>query len=510
MNASALVAATIAATAPVVDPRALRLANAANPAPSAVERGPVARLHYRHALDIDPVLASVAVDTPAAPVEWPALLAETHASLLDPSGLTPLARPSPLGSNVLDALKAHDSWQRLADASKAHPLVAREAVAGLASVVLDALKRSGAKPETDTRRSLADLDAARAALERARAAQRTATDPAERAKAMREAIKAQQDEERAKGACAADDGIARRTGERIDDAGQALDAIADKAEERADAAHAFSNAVGSGVGVGGSQPIPDEVVRVLTPEVVKMMRMVGALRKALSEGRAARHVRGREGMIGVAHGGLNDVADLGMLTLASLGGHLGDAYANLTRLALVENRAEVIAKGGGIARNGHVVLIADQSGSTQGARQVWIGALCIAVALEARADGRTVAVVCFDERVSYSGVIDSPASLARAIVALSSPTYGGTNVRVALTEGARLLALMPHGGDPADGLLVTDGAWDAADAAGWPDTARLRGAFIGGSPPPGVKLASAWEVRAMSGSEAVTIAKSIV
>jgi len=498
-----------------LDPRVARLESASDPAPSAHERGPVARLQWRHGLDVDVDLARVTVDTPAVPMEWSALLAETHAALLDPTGLRSLDRPSPIGVSVTDSLRAAPAWQGLADAARSHPLIAREAVVQLADVVKGALLKAGARSATDARRSLADLDAARAALERARAAQKAAqgdTSPEGR-KALREALKAATDaqaaEERAHGAVNADAAIAQRTGDALDEAGDAIAAIAQAAQGRADAAHAFSNACGSGVGVGGTAPLADDVVKALTPEVAAMLRAVGAIRKALQAGRAARHVRGREGMVGVTQGGIEHAADLTSLALAGLAGHLGSPMAALTRLALVESRADVVEKGGGLARNGDVIVVVDQSGSMEGPRALWAGALALAVLLEARADGRTAALVTFDTHVRASIVVDSPDSLARAVVALSVQSDGGTGLRAALSEACAVLGRMPHGGDPADALLITDGGWDADALQGWPDRARLRGCFIGGSAPTGSTFASTWEVRATEGVDAEALAVEI-
>lgn len=504
----------------MTSPRTVRLDAAADPLPVATERGPIARLHWRHGLDVDADLARVAVDTEIAPgalapSEWPALLSEAHASLLDPAGCAPLARPSPLGREVMGALQAADAWQALADASKAHPLVAREAVVGLADVVLAALKRAGAKTETDTSRSLADLEAARAALERARERARAATTPDEKRDALRASVEAQAAEERARGALAAAEGIAKRAGGHLDAAGEAIARVAREATERAEAAHAFAAALGDGTGVGGASPIPDAVLASVTPHVTAMLKAVGALRKALSEGRASRHVRGREGMVGVTHGGLNDAADLTTLALAGLTGALGSGYAALTRLALAEGRADVVEKGGGIAREGDVVVVLDKSGSMRGARQEWAGALALAVMLEARADGRTCALVTYDGTVRHSIVVDSQATLAAAVVAATEESGGDNNEHAALTEAAACLARMPHGGDPADVLMLTDGQWEAGNLAGVNlDRARLRGCFIGGKAPEGAGFASTWELRAVGGKDAtdlaVEIARSIV
>lgn len=492
-------------SAPPRSPRDVALDAARDPIPAAVERSPTSRMHWRHGLDVDPALAGVVVDTPATPREWSALLAETHAGLLDPDGTIPLARPSPLGRTVGEALRASDAWQPLSDAAQAHPLIAREAVTELASVVLDALKSAGAKPGTDTRASLAALDAARAAAERARKAIADATTPEQKREALKASIEAKAAEERATGAVRADEAMALRAGAALDAAEATLVRIADEATGKAEATHAFNAALGTGQGVGGTLPVSDDVVRALTPEVTRMLRMVGAMRKALSKGRATRHLKGREGMIGVGQGGLDRAADLTTLGLASLAGHLGAPLAGLTRLALVEGSAPVTEKGGGVARDGDVVLVVDKSGSMRahdGAPDMWASALALAVLIEARADGRNAGLVTYDGGVRFAALVDSSATLADAVVALSTEAGGSNNERAALQAAATLLAGMPHGGNPADVVLVTDGQWEASNLAdGGVERARLRGVFIGGTAPVGAGFASTWEVRATVGTD---------
>ncbi len=499
------------------DPRALALEAASDPVPASVERGPIARLHWRHGLDIDADLAATVVDTPETPREWSAILAETHAALLDPSGSTPLERPSPLGTSVADALQRANAWPTLADAARAHPMIAREAVTALADVVLDALRKSGAKPATDTRRSLADLEAARAKLEATRAAQAAAKTSEEKRETSRAVVAALEAEERADAAVAVDNGVSDRAGDYIDAASDdgAIEAIARHAEEQAEANHVFSAALGSGTGVGGQLPLPDDVVKRLTKDVTRVMLQVGALRAALSAGRSARHVRGLEGVIGPTHGGLDRVADLTSLAQASLAGHLGAAHASLTRLALVEGRADVVEKGGGIARNGHVLVVLDKSSSMRGARETWAAAVAITVILEARSDGRSCALVTYSGAVKASIVVDSAATLAQAVFAALEESRGSNNEHAALVEAVKCLGKMPHGGDPADVLMITDGQWVASNMDGTGiERARLRGCFIGGAAPVGAGFASTWSVQAAEGPdgmvEAVIVAGSVV
>jgi hypothetical protein len=500
-----------------LDARALALAAASDPAPVAVERGPVARLHWRHGLDVDTALADAAT-CETVPREVPALLAETHAELLDPAGVRPLAQPSPVGREVLGVLRSSPRWRELCDASRAHPLVAREAVLALHGAVLGALTTAGASRETDTRQALADLEAARAARERAKRLAdeaRKAGDAPKAREALRAGVTAQAAEERARGALAAAEAIASRTASTLAD-GDAVARVADKAAKRCDDLATLTAALGTGSGVGGDRAPPDALLRMLSKDEVKrMLRMVGALRAALARGRASRHVRGREGMVGVTVGGLAHVADLTPLSVAMLSGAVGPGAAALARLDLAEDRAAVIEKGCGLSRSGHVLVVVDQSGSMRDAREEWASAVALAIILEARADGRVCGLVTYNGAVRHSGLVDSAKSLGAAIEALCRGSIGDNNEHAALVEASRLLRTMPHGGDPADVVMVTDGQWHAANTAGVDlDRTRLRGVFIGGTAPEGMGFASTHEVRAVEGAEgheaAVTICEGVV
>lgn len=529
----ATIAAIVAAT--TKDPRALALAAASDPMPSALERSPYARIQWRHGLDVDPDLQKAVVDdNTIAAREYPALTSEMHASLLDPDGTKPLARPSPIGRTVMETLTSHKDWPTLCDASQAHPTIAREATVSLASAVRDALARAGATSNTDAREALAKLDAAREALKRAREAQRNAKTPDEQREALRKATEAATAEERAASELAKAEGIAARCATDPSIA-SAIASAKEHAKEQAEAVHLYDAMLGDGTGVGGpNRPVPDDVVKALGPHAARMMKLVSAFRAAIAQGRATRHVRGREGMIGVTTGGLNHVTDLTAMSLASLSGALGAPMAALTRLSIVEGSVQVIEKGGGIARDGHVVLVVDKSGSMSAnnyAPDTWASGLAMAMLIEARKDNRVAGLVVYDGDVRFEGLITDAASLARAVVAISEPASGSNNERAALHAASRLLAAMPLGGDPADVIFLTDGRWQASNLTGTmfaPNAStqgggkhpRLKGCFIGGAAPVGAGFAETWELRSVSDADGnistdamslgVTIAKGTV
>ncbi len=505
----------------VIATRAARLARAADPAPSSIERGPTARLHWRHGVASDPALASVVDPVGAPPMsgEWASVLAETHARLVTPGAVAPLARPAPVGLAVGEALAAHPSWQALTDAAALHPGIARDAVVGLADVVRGALTSAGAA-DTDTRRLAADLEAARARLEALRAlaprqadgSPDTSTETAR--DAHRLANEAGAVEERAAGAVQAGDAMGARVRAALgtDATEAAMARIVGHAEEKADAVRAAVIAgLGSALGSHDVAALPDAVVALLTPEVAALLRRVGALRLALREGRASRHLPGREGMLGPDVGGLDRAGDLTALARAGLAGLLGPGLAAVERLRLVQGRAAVVEKGGGKANKGDVAIVVDKSGSMRGARETWAMALALALLLEARAEHRAVAVVTYSGHVLASVIVDGPAAMPAALAAILRTSGGSNNERAALVEAGAVLGRMRRGGDPADVVMITDGQWEASNMTGSPiGKARLRGVFIGGSVPPGAAFASAWEVRAVddgneTGADAIAV-----
>jgi hypothetical protein len=469
-------------------------------------------MHWRHGVASDTDLATV-VDPGTGPgamsAEWPALLAETHARLLDPAGVRPLARPSPVGAAVGAKLESHPSWVSLTDAAALHPGIARDAVVGLSSVIRDALATAGAST-TDTRRTLADLDAARTALDAARKARDA--NPSD-LPLQRAAVDAAKAVERSEGAAQGADAMGARVGGALDaDAvGEVIATVARAASERANGVRALSaSGMGSALGCGDASSVPDDVVELLTPEVAAMLRAVGALRLALRDGRTTRHLPGREGMLGPDMGGLDRVGDLTPLARASLAGLLGPGLASLERLKLIQGRASVTEKGGGKAHKGDVVIVLDQSGSMDGARGLWANALALAVVLEARAENRVTAVVTFNGNVRASVIVDGPAGMRHAMAAICTAPKGGTRLKPALTQAAVCLAGMRRGGDPADVLIVTDGEWtaDALDGGGF-DRARLRAVFVGGSAPEGATFASSWSLQSVEGADASAVAVEI-
>lgn len=488
---------------------------ALDPAPSAVERGPLARLHWRAGLGVDPALSAVVVDG-AMGAEWPALIAETHARLLDPAGLRPLATPSPIGRHVGAALEATPAWQTLCDAAALHPGIARETTAALASVVRTAVVAAGAA-KTDARATAGDLSTARARL----AAARSAVDATRKAGAkptaanLAEAVAAATAEERAAGAVVAAEAAGERAGVSVASQAAAVAAIASQAGEAADGVRALiACGMGDAIGAATAGEVPDDVVRALTPDVVKLMKLIGALRESLREGRASRHLPGREGVLGQSVGGLADVGDLTALSRAALSGALGAGMASLARLQLVQGRAATLEKGGGHANKGDVVVVLDQSGSMAGARALWANALALAVVLEAQSAGRHAAVVTFDGAVRTTAIADGPTGTRAALRACLGAPDGGTNLRAALTAARDTLALMRRSGAPADVLLITDGDWTADALTGWPSTTPLRAVFVGGDAPAEARFTSSWSVNAVDGADgqasAVEIARTIV
>lgn len=504
-------------------PDAIAFRRALDPAPSAIERGAPARLHWRSGLATDSALAAIATDGNLSP-EWSAVLAETHARLLDPSGVKPLATPSPIGAAVGRALEADPSWPGLVAAASLHPVVARETVSALAPLVRRAVVAADAA-KTDSRRALADLQAARARLAEARAASEAAkgADAATRAEALREAVAAGDAEQRASAAYQQASAAADRVEAQVAGLAGQIAAVAAGAADDAAAIHAVMGCgLGHALGAASPADLPSDVVALLTPEVARILTLVGALQAALREGRDVRHLPGREGMLGPDVGGLDRIGDARPVTLAGLAGTLGKAAQLHTLIQLARGRAAVVEKGGGRANDGHVVLVVDQSGSMQGARAVWATALTLAMLLEAQAQGRHAVVVTFAGGVRGRAIVDGPTGLRAAFALVCRDSDGNdTNVRAALDGALDGLQDLPRAGKGADVVLVTDGVWSASEVAAWPtgaDAPRLQAVLLAGNPPAGLDrriVRDVWTVDAAAdvdggGDLAVQIARTIV
>jgi hypothetical protein len=501
----------------------LAFRRALDPAPSSIERGAAARLHWRTGLGIDSDLRAVATDGALSP-EWSAVLAETHARLLDPAGVRPLATPSPIGAAVGKALENDPSWAGLVAAASLHPYVARETVRDLAPLVRSAVVGADAA-KLDSRRTLESLQDARKRLAEARAradAAKAAGDADGHVEALKDAVEASDAEQVAAGAYQQASAAADQVGQRIAKQGAALASLLAASTQVADGlAAVMSCGLGHALGAHSAADVPSEIVEALTPDVVALLQLIGALRSALREGRSTRHLPGREGMLGPDVGGLDRVGDARPLTLASLAGHLGEALRSLTLLQLVQGRAAVVEKGGGKANDGHVVLVLDQSGSMQGARALWANALALAIVLEAAQQNRAAVVVAFAETVRGTVVVDGPTGLREAFALCCRESDGaGTNVAAALVAAREGLARLPMAGRAADVVLATDGEWGLAALAGWPtgETApRLQAVCIGGDVPAGAEavLDAVWHVDASAdvkggGGLAVSIARTVV
>jgi hypothetical protein len=494
------------------DPHKLRLA--ADPAPSTINRGAIARLHWRHDVENTDEVARIALDPSVISAEYPAILAETHARLLDPEGVAPLSRPSPIGAAVAHKLTTSPDWQRVADAAALHPSIAREAVVGLAKEIASALKASQAD-RLDGRGLLDDLLAARRELEAAR--KRKAANPGD-VEALRAAVEAGKTEEKSAGAYAA----ASKAGDRIakDEAlAVAVAVAAGKAEDTSALLRLVMDAgIGSALGIHDPTSIPQDVIDLLFPHMAEMLRMVGALRLALREGRTARHLPGREGMLGPDLGGLDRVGDLMPQSRAALAGAFGPSLAALERLRLIQGRAAVVEKGGGKATHGDLVVVVDKSGSMAAHKKnTWASALAMAIVLEARTQNRVVGLVTYDGGVRASILVDSPVSLRFALEAIAKNAGGDNNEHAALKAASALLASMRKAGDPADVLMITDGEWLASNMDGVAlDRARVRIACVGGVPPTGAHFASVWQLDDMIATTAnaldaaADIARSVV
>lgn len=478
-----------------------------DPIPSTLERGPIARIHWRHGLDTSLDLFHEATKKDNSP-EMPAIMAETHARLLDPDSCKPIARPSPMGLATVGQLSKLPEWQNLADSCACHPSIARDAVVSMAPHIRQAIIGAGAQA-TDSRKLMDEAIRLRKAAEEARKAVLLTKEGKADVSTPegREKMKAANDTARkAEGADAALQG-AEMAASRIAASAKAggglaaaLTRAADEAKETSQALNQILTAgLGSALGMGSLQAAPDDLVKLMTREVASMLRMVGALRLALRKGREAKHMSGRNKRVGRDVGGLSDMADLTSHTKAALAGAMGEDLSMLARFKLVRSRAGIHARKGAKAEKGDVLVILDQSGSMSGDRERWAGALALAVILEAREDNRLPALICYSGDVRAHMVIDSPSKMRDAMQAICAGSGGSNNEHRAFLCAAReVLPKMKEGGSRADVLLITDGQWQSSNIRGvkLPEGIKLRAVFIGGECPEGLDLASAWSLDA--------------
>jgi uncharacterized protein with von Willebrand factor type A (vWA) domain len=478
----------------------------------------VARAHWRRDLTTSTDLAAAALPSGLS-AEFASVMAETHASLLDPAGVAPLPSPSPIGVAVNRALTGHPDWQTLCDAATLHPSIARDAVVSLADAVKNAFVKAGATK--DARRVLGDLERAREALRKARQrrddadaaakADPSAENRAAATEARRAALDAGEAEEKASAAVQAAESAAARLPAFVDAA--AVADVAAAASERAGAIQAMIVAgLGDALGSNDATLAPDDLVTLLSVDVARVLRKVGALRLALRANRAARHLPGREGCEGTETGGVDRIGDLLPVARAALAGHLGTGAALWERYRLVTGRAAVMAKGGGEAADGDAVVVVDKSGSmTCEGREEAAAALALTILLECRAANRVCGVVTYDGQVRTAVVVDSPAAFRVAFAAIVKGSGGDNNEARALKAAGGLLRRMRNGGDSADVVMITDGQWSAKNMAGSgvnPD--RLSCVLIGGTAPQGARFKHVWEVRQLDDRVSIEVAAAIV
>jgi uncharacterized protein with von Willebrand factor type A (vWA) domain len=438
-------------------------------------------------------LAPVAARGDGKMAEWTAGIAEVHDRLAGGDGPR-LPDPSPIGEAMHRALESAPEFAELAAACAMYPRAAAEATAALADGVAAAigLDRMRADPDAarDPRDARTEAREAREAAEAAMVEGRYADARAAHAR-VEAAEKAAAMSEGRRGAAMK---VLGDAGEGI---GRAVARAAETAREQADAARALAG-MGCGAGAGGADPatVNPALVKMAakTPELRRILALAGALRRSAdAQGRPAREIPGREGIDGPGTGGLDRLADLVPSERAALSGALGDAARLLATVRLARGAARVWDRPGGRGERGPVVIALDCSGSmAAGNRAEWARAVALAVAVGALREGRAVCLFSFDGHARQTYTARKIGDLAGIVRGIVGPS-GGTDIRAAMVAAAGELRALPRGGQHGDVLCITDGEFDAGDAAvPLPHGAKLRVAIIGQTAPTIPAAASVW------------------
>lgn len=455
-----------------------------HPQPRAIHRGAWARIEHarmstRMVLDVlhNPHAGG---DRPHTP-EWPSVIAEMHARLLEPDGCTLLGNPSPYVAGLLRNLEELPGWDAIRRAAKASPQAALRATMEIAKLIPD--QRPDDVPETPEELQQ-QADAARdAALQLAEQGQH---------EAAQEAMKLH-DDARAKAGMAS--GV---RGSTIADARVAVHGASQRIEKetagvRDGAAAAAGLLAGSAPGISSPLDVPMDLAESLG----RSARVLEALRKAGAWLRAARGLKshklpGREGMLGPGVGGLEAVADLTSVERAAVAGMLGDGARLLSTLRLVTGRAAKTEKGGGEGQRGSIVIALDCSGSMMHAKRYEKAvAVTLALCLDRLQRGARAVVLPFDNRLRNAYAPKDVADLLRSVTHEPWMPNGGTDgITSALNQAASRARDLDDG---ADVLCITDGFWPS----NWRrprHLERLLVASIGGAEPPGGVADVVWKI----------------
>lgn len=265
---------------------------------------------------------------------------------------------------------------------------------------------------------------------------------------------------------------------------RAVQQAAREAADRAEVARAAGDAIGAGTELPAAE-LREVVARALRdPRLAAIAAEAGRAARALRSRRAA-VVRRVEGRGGVELVGADGIGRLVPAEAAALSGLCGQAQRLLALSRLADRRALAWApdRRRERARRGPVVVVVDESGSmSDGGRIVAGKGLAIAVAAQARADGRAVLLVGFGAASECRPLLLRPHDRAgRALADWACAQYGGgTAADVPLIRVPRLIDEAHDLRGASDVIVLTDGELSVppAMAEGWRRWAARDGARL--------------------------------
>jgi uncharacterized protein with von Willebrand factor type A (vWA) domain len=255
----------------------------------------------------------------------------------------------------------------------------------------------------------------------------------------------------------APDTIRRSVGAACEKASQAVEELRDTLEGLAEVG--MSGVPGMGAAAGGqlsAKSIRSLAARLKTDARLKQIAILaGRFKRIAASKRRQKLKHGADEVSDIEQG-----ADLGRL----LPSELMQLTHRIRRRLVLRNLTERQAMQYQLIGNqplgkGPLVVLLDKSGSMDGPRDVWATALALALLDQAHRERRAFALVAFDYRVKFEGVVKPGEPLPEA--ALFTACAGGTEIADAVNRGLELIRLNQGQLKKADLVLVTDGGSDA-------------------------------------------------
>jgi len=232
----------------------------------------------------------------------------------------------------------------------------------------------------------------------------------------------------------------------------------DVAAEMVQSDRAFRGLLGDdSVGVGETfVPPAVRCAAMMNPDIIRIVKLAGAMRRSARAVRASKRVDGGAGEIVSTEIG-SDVARLVPSELAYLA---DEETADLLFARIVESRATIYAtRGVELGERGPVIVLVDESGSMTDERRTWASAVAMAIASLAMAERREVVLVPFSgpgQTARYDLRPRGRDNAARLEAFSRGHFNGGTSPSHAIVVANRAIAESTRL-KGAEIILVTDG-----------------------------------------------------